>query len=302
MKNYKKIICNILGILSFTSISTAAFTPNVSQTVRFQPGIARAQKTFTSSGTMTVGQNRYPVNLSWYGPGKYSVQISGLPRTLYMGDSISNQWILTRDGKNCSLKTDIQLVGCPTPSAWATLELSASGDSALKALKQSHILNDEDMQSQETDRKMDSQNSETKKRTRLNLGQNGPLPIAVIEIEGPDAQRDSQGITVPVVQYDQNFLAPLLLRINDGSDLLTWKAASDLEVNRENPRFAYVLSSRLEVTVGSQILATISRKDLQLSSKLPPFNTQRAIGDINALKNSLTDEGLNVLKALLLTH
>lgn len=284
------------------SFAASAFAPYPSQVVRFQSGLAKSQKPFASSGTLSIGDKRLPIVIGWHGPQRYSVQLSGLSRGVYVGDAGSPQWTLTRDGKNCSIKTDSQLVGCPAPSTWAILELSGSGDAAIKALRQSQILSEADMGYQETDSKKEMEGGAGKKRSQLNLGQNGALPIAVIEISGESAQKDAQGVVVPVVQYDQNFLAPLLLRVNEGTEVLTWKAASDLDVSKENPRFGYVLSSRLELLVGTTTVAVLSRKALQEGGKLTPLNTQRPIGDITAFKNSLSDEGLNVLKVLLLTH
>ena len=307
-----------LSALAITStffvLSAQAHYPTMAQLARFQSGLLHGSAPFTSKGSASIGKVKVGTALTWVGPSKYQLVLTGVPSSFFVSsESSSPTWSLTRDGKTCVIKTDMLTVNCPAPNFWAVIELSGQPDLAAKALTAGGFLNETDGIYKETNSKdlvttpgaLSATSSDIKnKRLRLNVGSNGSVPVAVVEIRGEKFQTgsDTAGDDNPLIQYDQTFLAPLLARWKLDGDVLTLKAVSDIETGRKHPRYTYVLSSRLDVLSNSQVIASFSRQEPVPAPSKAWVGAPRAISDVTALKNVLSPEGKQFLQALLLTH
>jgi hypothetical protein len=279
----------ILSSLIFTSF-VYAHVPNVSQIVRFQPQQLRASHAFVSKGSLTLqGGKKLVYTLQWFGPMNYQVE--------------SDSWTLRRHEKQCTLSTTRQSVSCAEVfSPWMLLELSAQPDIVAKKLASLKMIDDEDVPFKETNT-LANESGGVAKNLRLGLGQNGSTPKAVVEILGQGFSTDPE--PYPLMQFDQTFLCPLLMRfplMNTGTnELVTIKATTDTKARKEHPRFSAVLSQRVEVLSGKRSLGTLTRDEpatqTLTASKLVP-----APGELSALSDNLSSDGALLLTVLLALH
>ncbi len=300
MHNLKNFSLNILSLAFFAASSAHAHIPNASLLVRQQPGLLSREAPFSSDGSGTVGRSAFKYALQWFGPGHTMTTLSGLPGAIYQAGAGASTWILYRKSNVCFLKADSTFYSCPSAGPWAQLEIGGQPEMAAQALYQAEILSAEEVNLREIDsRKLDDPRSS---RTQLVMGSNGNRPAALVEVRGPRANTDVPGQENPLVQFDQTFLAPLLMRIKRDGEVYTVQASSDLEVRRNRSRATPVLSSKLSVISDTQQRLSLERQEPKPTKGVQPPKTSATSGDVMAYKGALSSEGVFLLESFLLTH
>jgi hypothetical protein len=299
LKNFSHPIRLLAATAFFTSIAHAHI-PNASLLVRQQPGLLSREHAFSSEGGGAIGSSPFKYTLNWFGPGHSMATFTGLPGGLYQSGAGASTWVIYRKSSVCFLKADSAFYSCPSAGPWAQLEITGQPEMAAQSLYQSEILSAEEVNVREIDgRKLDDPRSS---RTQLVMGYNGTRPAALIEVRGPRASTEVPGQENPLVQFDQTFLAPLLMRIKRDGETYTIQASSDLEVRRNRSRATPVLASKLVITSDTQLRMAIDRQEAKPAPGAQPLKTSSASGDVSSYKNSLSSEGAFMLESLLLTH
>lgn len=294
----------VLSLFALTSPKAGAFYLAPNQIIRFQSNVLKNSQPFGVKGALTIHQKKYQTFLNWTAPLVYSLTITGVDPAAYTEGSGSEKWTLVRDGRTCNFKTDSQTFSCPSAQFWALLELGGHSDLTVKSLRANKLIKEEDIAYVDLNVKKISETPVLERRSQLTMGFNGASPIAAIEIHGEDFQDDKEAgqNSYPLLQFDQRFLFPLLARNMMAGDLVTWKAAANLEVSREHNRFAHILASRVELFVGKDSFALFSRQAEGSYSKAPRTSATKNTPDLSVFKATLSEQGQNTLRALLLTH
>lgn len=291
----------VVVLLASVTFQARAFVPEASQVIRFQSILLKGSKPFSSKGSFQYGKNRMETLLEWFGSNEYKFLIRDVPASLYANGEGSSTWVLMRQGRRCVLKTDAVTVSCPSPGFWASLELSGSTDEVASSLVTAGFLSDDAATWRETDSRNSPMNS-AYANTRVALGSNGKIPAAVIEIRGPNYQEGDNGLNAPLIQFDQTFLSPLFARFKIEGQLWFIRALSDLSLVTHKNRFSKVLASRLEVGPGNSVAATILRQDPNPLNSRAGMTLPKTLTDISTLRDSLSVEGQDFLRTVLLTH
>lgn len=299
-RNLKLSAYFFAGLFSCAGYS---FVPQSGQIFRFQPNVLKSEKPFQSKGTISIEGQSLGYLLKWYGPLHFEVNISGVGKAFSAGElAVPVSWTLIRHKEKCVLKTFLLTVACPSQaSLWGNLELSAQSEAIAKSLLASGIYSAGDLVWNETDSRQ-APPADTKNRVRLSIGTNGNSPMAVLEIRGEEFKSDEPGLERPLIQFDQTFLSPVLLRYEIDGTVVGIKATSDLELRRNRTRFSHVLSSKVEIFHGSTKRVLLSRKDPETLSvgSLPKIPTT-ATG-VDALKSELSPLGFDLYQALMSVH
>lgn len=302
MKALSKRIKHSLVFFFFVVASTASsFVPNASQVGRFQPGLLNRYRSFSSSGHVEFQGNKMAYVLEWYGPESYRVSISQISPSVYSSGQGSNVWLLTRHKTLCLFKAGNKLMNCPSPQAWALLELSGVPEAGARGLYSAEILETREIAFQETDATLLAENG-SDNRVQLVVARDGKTPVAELELKGPNVRSVSEGEDYPLIRFDQTFLAPTFLRMKQGGEVFSIAAQSDLEVKRGRSRFTWVLANTLSISSNIQQSLGIVRGDPSFNSKLSPPKTEKSLSQIETFKEELSVPGLFLLEAVLLTH
>lgn len=282
------------------SVSAWGFVPDAGQVIRYQSQMLRTSKAFAARGSVQIGKAKMETLLEWQAPTQYRFLIRDVSSSIYANGDNSSTWVLMRSGKRCVLKTDALTVTCPAPAFWAMMELSGQGEETANSLVAAGFLSEDAATFRETD----VHNIPAKyAATRPALGANGKIPMAVIEIRGPSYQEptDKKEAGYPVLQFDQTFLSPLLARFTQEGQLTSIKALSDLTMGPKKNRASKILASRIEVTNVNATTTFLRQESVPLTTRVD-LTLPKALGDISALRDQLSVEGQEFLRALFLTH
>lgn len=289
--------------LGFFALAANAFVPQAGQVFRFQPNVLKSEKPFISKGTLSVAGSALPYTLKWYGPGNYEVSIANVGKAFTTRElSAPVTWTLVRQKDRCALKTFLLTVSCPPAALWGNLELSAQSDAVAKSLLAAGIYSAADLAWTETDSRQATPATQ-KSKVKLAIGENGKNPVAVLEIRGEEFKNDDPALARPMIQFDQTFLAPVLLRYEIDGSIVTIRATSDLEVRRNRTRFTPVLSEKIDIFEGGIKKGTLTRKEPEtLASSASASKIPSTATGVDALKEELSAQGMELFRALLATH
>ncbi|MEO5668731.1 MAG: hypothetical protein ABIR96_11785 [Bdellovibrionota bacterium] len=291
----------VFALATLVAVSSArAHVPNPSQLARFQPGLLNRSRSFESTGSVQTQGKSMGYVLSWVSPEVYSVRITKIPASIYAQGRGPENWTLVRKQTLCIIKTDSRVVNCPSPQAWALLELSGVPEAGARGLYTAEILDSHEIAYRETDSTIPEDISQ--RRVMLVMSHEGKTPAAHLEIRGKDTNTSTPGLEFPLVRFDQTFLAPVLLRIKNKGEIFTVSATSDLEIRRGRNRFTPVLSEQLLVQSNLQQSVLFRREEPKPTSdvKLPVI--EKSLTQIDAFRDELSVGGQFLLDALLVTH
>ena len=284
------------------AMNAHAFQTPSGLVVSYQPWKLAREAPFRSEGTLRFADFSANYVLSWVSPGTYELVVSGLPKTLYSNEAVaSDEWKISRRQGKCVIKTGTQVSSCGGPGLWAAIELSGRAETVVESLLQNGIISPE----MAADPVIDSKDPSTLKidpRQKISLGKSYGLPTAFIELRGSSLSRDSQENLYPLIQYDQTFLAPRLLRVKSGDDIFSLEANGEMDLDKENPRNSYMLSDKLVLKNQKDQQLTISRKTPGPLPTKFQLVQEKTLYDLNILSNALTFDGQFILNALLFTH
>ncbi len=301
----KKLI--LIASFVYFGDNAEAFIPLPSQIIRHQAELLRASRPFTVKGTLSVSNTKIPLLLQWNGPMQYSVVLSQIPTSIYSSPiAASASWTLYRRAKTCVIKSETLTVNCTAPNLWALLELSAQAETIAKAMTSGGWLSESATHAPENTfpaTREEKIKSGAADGVVLNLGSNGDKPIAVIEFnQGRPKSKENQD-SIPLLQFEQTFLAPVFLRSQDGDgDFSTVKATFNAEVSKKKARLSHVLADTLDIYLGKTQIASLSRNEKEFPEKTKATPPPTALSELSVLRNTLSDEGQLLLKSLLLTH
>lgn len=303
---------NMKHTLIFASLLVAttaqAHTWSPAQIARYQSGLMyssaqRGEKAFKSSGAVLIpGRPKVNAELLIEEPGKFQLSLTSLPRSLFQEDSVGAHWTLYRHGRSCVLKTDLLTVTCPPPDFWAALELGGRPEQSVKTLVERGFITEADAAYSETDSRTYQAPDKDTQKVFPTIGTNAGRPVANLELRGPNLEVNSNNESFPIIQFDPTFLAPLTARFKSEGDVMTIQASADLEVRRHHTRPKWILSERVDVINDKTLVATFIRSEPSPLTKQPTTPIPKAITDLAALRNSLSSEGQNFLRALLLVY
>jgi hypothetical protein len=291
------ILC--AGIFGSAQVAQA-HVPHPSQIARFQPGLLSRARAFESSGNIQFQGHSIGYVLSWISPETYSIRLTRVPANLYAQGRGPDSWTLVRRQTLCLIKTDSRVVNCPSPQAWALLELSGVPEAGARGLFTADILELSEIAYQETDASVSEDLDQ--RRVGLVIAKQGKTPAAHLEIRGRNADTRNPGLEHPLIRFDQTFLAPLLLRVRSRGEIFTVTASSDLEVRRGRTRYTSVLATELVVESNLQHSLIVKREEAKPSpnAKLPTI--EKSLSQVDVLRDTLSVSGQFLLDALLLTH
>jgi hypothetical protein len=291
-----------LGLFVFCFFAGASFahTPKPAQIAQHQPKrLSASRQAFKQSGTVTLDSKSYKTELKWYKPGAYDFVVSGLPSSYTGVAGNDGQWVLQRrPGNRCSINIANRLAQCGPAMFWAMLELSAQPEAVGGALIRAGLFSQQDAVFEESHSATTL--SPSSKRVKLHIGKNGDKPKAVMRIFGPNS---SEGSGEPVyIDFDQNFLVPLHAQfIHQGSSYKI-KARTELNIDRDQPRYSHVMASTLWVSRGETNMARFTRSESVVDRALKEESFRDGVISIGSLQESLSGDAGTLLNALLMTH
>lgn len=289
-----------LALAVFSAPDSKAFYPKPSQLARVQTSLLEKLPPYSSTGSLQFKETSMPYELVWFNPRHYRVVIKGIPGKLYANGSGPSNWILHRNKTQCLITAEQLKVNCPSPKAWALLELSGSPEDAAQGLYHAGLIELEDIPLGQTDSAMLNESKEN--RVALVIESNGKHPAALLSLQGLEAQESAEGEIYPELLMDQTFLAPTRLRLKNKAELFTIKAQSDLEIRRGHGRTSYILAQVLDVESELKLRSTFRRTDPKFSHshKAPPIG--KSMLQVDSLQSLLNVEGQFLLESLLMTH
>lgn len=287
-------------VSTLASPDARAFYPKPSQLARAQTSLLEKLPPYSTSGSLQFKETSMPYELVWFGPRHYRVVIKGIPGKLYATGSGATNWILHRNKTQCLLTAEQIKVNCPSPQAWALLELSGSPEDAAQGLYHAGLIEIEDIPLGQTN-SIELESSK-ENRVALVIDSNGKHPAALLSLQGLEAQTSTEGDVYPELLIDQTFLAPTRFRFKHKAEVFTIQAQSDLEIRRGHGRTSYILAQVLDVESELKLRSTFRRADPKFSRshKAPPIG--KSLQDIDVLQSQLSVEGQFLLDSLLMTH
>jgi len=296
-----KHFLRILSVVALPLAAQAFMTPP-GRIVRYQPWKLAQEKAFRVDGTLRFGGLSVPYQLNWLSPGNYEVILKSLPSTLYSNGSLaSEEWKIVRKGGGCVLKTSKQIASCAGPGIWGIIELGGRAEAAVEALLQAEILSPEIAADAEIN-SSDPASIKPPSQQKLTVGKNHGMSTAFIEIRGKNVMTDASENRYPVIQYDQTFLAPRLLRVKTSDDIYTVESNSELDIEKNQPRQSFVLAERLVIRNRKDQEVVVLRKE---PGPLPvKYQTgfEKTLYDVSVVSDGLTFDGQYLLSALLFSH
>jgi len=248
---------------------------------------------------VVVDGKTYKTELRWFAPSSYNIVIAGLPSAFTGVAGNEGQWVLQRrPGGRCSLVAGNRYVQCTPAMFWAMIELSAQPESVSGSLIRAGIYSQADAVFDETH--SSSVSDPQSRRVKLAVGKNGETPKAVMRIRAPSAAPEATDAAY--IDFDQNFLVPLYAQFQHTGALYKIQARTELNIDREQPRYSHVLASSLRVFRGDDTIARFSRAEATPDRSVKEDKFREGVVSLPSFQESLSGDANNLLTALLLTH
>jgi hypothetical protein len=299
-KRSLKLRALFLTAAVFAVHAALAHTPKPGQIAQHQARrLNTSRQAFKQTGTVVVDSKTYKTELKWFAPGSYDFVISGLPSSFTGLAGNEGQWILQRRaGNRCTLIAGGRYTQCGGAMFWPMIELSAQPEGVASSLVRAGIYGPSDATYDETHSA--SIIDPSKRRVQLAIGKNGDTPKAVMRIRAPGSAPEA--VDAAYIDFDQNFLVPLFAQFNYLGALYKIKAATELNIDREQPRYSHVLASSLRIMKGDDNIARFTRGESTPDRSLREDKLREGVVSLASFQETLNGDASHLLTALLLTH
>jgi len=292
-------------IQAFFLSNVFAFVPDTGQIARFQPQMRKIRRqAFLAKGLFNISGTKLPYELRWYGPRSYEVRVLNVPSSFVsMTGTATGTWKMLRNDDQCVILAGGSRFVCPPAKFWAELELMGDPVSAPASLVNAGFYDRNDAIYRETNSR-EPQPETASRRVTLEIGRNGLTPSAVLQIKGPAFRTKEDGEGLPLIQFDQSFLAPLLAKFEHDSSPVKLEATSDLHIRRRYPRFQPIVSKKLRYYKESTLRAELNRSvdEKTKSSEVGKMQFGSGLTSLENLRGGLSRNGENLLDFLVITH
>jgi hypothetical protein len=300
----KRLVSTLFVASLALSLNLEAHFPQIGQIIRFQPMLKRNSGDFVAAGHIEVQGSRIPYEVAWYSGKDYVVTLENVPSYFYSpSGSQSGSWKLQRKNDECLLQAGRKTVTCGPALFWALLEVGAQTNEVASALRQTGFISDSEATYTETNsRDPNTELGTQKKRPELVVSHFGPNPKAVLQIRNLKFE-DSDSARAQLLEFEQTHLLPVRARFAWNDALVSYEATIGQWGKKENSRNRPLMSTRLKVFKGKELLASVDRK---LSEGVSPPSSRVPLRDaqqpLDSLREELSPQGQRLLDFLILSH